>query len=587
MKNEPSSCCSDKPRRIETISGAEIDIDTIREILGNHPDVRDASLEVVEDGRGGSLLDATVVLEPGLSPSDELKLELAWHVGIESGHFSIFRDISFTGTGRDEALIAEREEGLTGTVTISGHEIRTSEVERVLESCTGVVRARVIGVPDTRKGHVLKAFVSLAADVHPSEDLMNELAWQASIGVGPMIAFREIEFVPRGSGTEGNDLAHGLVHRQVHGSGHGHVHGQVSTPGIEVTVTGKGAGTVPGQGKIIPAPKGRPTPGQGGVAPGTGGHSTPGKGRASSGTGEKDGGSGSEGSAHSTPDGMLIVDGIREDGGSFRISGHRISTTEITRSLLTHPYIRDAAVVTVPDDRYGETMKAFVKLREGVTPSNDLKLELAWHVMTELKPVSVFRNIDLGTEPSPASDGAVPAPAPDFHPAATVPVMAPPPEVPVSVPEVPPAASVPVMAIPSVAPDSAADPHSPPHSAGIAAGCPPDGVSHRTGETAERVERILSDHPVVSEAIVVGVKDEVHGQALQAFVTLREGYHPSEDLMTDLAWTARTELDEDIVFRSIRFRQFFPESLPRADLISLLKADAMDVPAMFTITIAD
>jgi acyl-coenzyme A synthetase/AMP-(fatty) acid ligase len=239
---------------------------------------------------------------------------------------------------------------------------------------------------------------------------------------------------------------------------------------------------------------------------------------------------------------MVIVDEVKEDGNVIRISSHRISTTEITRSLLAHPYIQDAAVVTVPDDRNGETMKAFVKLKEGVDPSNDLKLELAWHVMTDLKPISVFKSIEL--EPTaPVTDSASKEGGKEDGRDTT-----------------------PVERL-------------------ITRGV--EEMLTHDGPLSERVENILAMHGSVSEAIVISVRDRVHGQALQAFVTLNDGHSPTEDLMEELAWHARTEIGPDVVFKSIKFRRFFPVTESRETLEALLKADAMEIPAMMSITIAD
>jgi acetyl-CoA synthetase len=57
-------------------------------------------------------------------------------------------------------------------------------------------------------------------------------------------------------------------------------------------------------------------------------------------------------------------------------------------------------------------------------------------------------------------------------------------------------------------------------------------AGHRIG-TME-VESALVDHPSVAEAAVVGRTHELKGQALAAFVTLKEGNHPSPDLRDDL-----------------------------------------------------
>jgi acetyl-CoA synthetase len=57
-------------------------------------------------------------------------------------------------------------------------------------------------------------------------------------------------------------------------------------------------------------------------------------------------------------------------------------------------------------------------------------------------------------------------------------------------------------------------------------------AGHRLG-TAE-VESALVDHPGVAEAAVVGKPHEIKGQAVAAFVTLKEGQTPSDALATEL-----------------------------------------------------
>ena len=57
-------------------------------------------------------------------------------------------------------------------------------------------------------------------------------------------------------------------------------------------------------------------------------------------------------------------------------------------------------------------------------------------------------------------------------------------------------------------------------------------AGHRIG-TME-VESALVDHPRVAEAAVVGRPHEIKGQAVAAFVTLKEGSHGSEMLIAEL-----------------------------------------------------
>ncbi len=76
-------------------------------------------------------------------------------------------------------------------------------------------------------------------------------------------------------------------------------------------------------------------------------------------------------------------------------------------------------------------------------------------------------------------------------------------------------------------------------------------AGHRIG-TME-VESALVDHPAVAEAAVVGKVHELKGQAIAAFVTLREGHHPSAGLKDDLRDHVATKIGaiakpDDVIF---------------------------------------
>jgi acetyl-CoA synthetase len=57
-------------------------------------------------------------------------------------------------------------------------------------------------------------------------------------------------------------------------------------------------------------------------------------------------------------------------------------------------------------------------------------------------------------------------------------------------------------------------------------------AGHRIGTT--EVESALVDHPSVAEAAVVGKADELKGQAIAAFVTVKDGVEATESLRQEL-----------------------------------------------------
>ena len=194
MKSEQLTSCTCCPQKIAAISGKRIDLNEIEQILVSHESVHTAELTVVMGDKGINLLHAQVQLAEDTTPANELKLDLAWHVGAESGNFSVFKDIEFSETESDDAEEGEEISPQSGIVHISGHRISTMEVEQALLSFDGVVKAKIIGVPDARKGEILKAFITLKEGMVVHHDLKTDLAWHARIEVSPVIVFRDIVF---------------------------------------------------------------------------------------------------------------------------------------------------------------------------------------------------------------------------------------------------------------------------------------------------------------------------------------------------------------------------------------------------------
>lgn len=63
------------------------------------------------------------------------------------------------------------------------------------------------------------------------------------------------------------------------------------------------------------------------------------------------------------PDGWLYVVDRKKD--MINASGFKVWPREVEDVLYTHPAVREAAVVGVPDPYRGETVKAYVSLRPG------------------------------------------------------------------------------------------------------------------------------------------------------------------------------------------------------------------------------
>ena len=77
----------------------------------------------------------------------------------------------------------------------------------------------------------------------------------------------------------------------------------------------------------------------------------------------------------------------------IKIAAHRIGTIEIESALLKHPGVAEAAVVGRPDPLRGEVACAFVVLKGGYEPSEDLKDSLRELVKKTLGPIVIVSDI--------------------------------------------------------------------------------------------------------------------------------------------------------------------------------------------------
>ncbi len=92
------------------------------------------------------------------------------------------------------------------------------------------------------------------------------------------------------------------------------------------------------------------------------------------------------------------------------------------------------------------------------------------------------------------------------------------------------------------------------------------------------VESALMEHPAVAEAGVIGVPDPAAGEAVKAFVALKPGWQPSDELRRDLLGHARKRLGRAIAPREIDFRPGLPKTRSGKIMRRLLKARELGLP---------
>ena len=111
---------------------------------------------------------------------------------------------------------------------------------------------------------------------------------------------------------------------------------------------------------------------------------------------------------HSGDLGVMHPDGyieLRDRAKDIVISGgENISTVEVEQALMSHPCVLEAAVVGVPDDKWGERPKAYVVLRAGARATQE---DLIAHARSKIARYKVPREIDITVELPKTSTGKI------------------------------------------------------------------------------------------------------------------------------------------------------------------------------------
>jgi acetyl-CoA synthetase len=85
-------------------------------------------------------------------------------------------------------------------------------------------------------------------------------------------------------------------------------------------------------------------------------------------------------------DGYYWITGRVDD--VINVAGHRLGTAEVESALVAHPKVAESAVVGYPHDIKGQGIYAYVTLKAGIDPTEDLRKELVQWVRKEIGPIA-------------------------------------------------------------------------------------------------------------------------------------------------------------------------------------------------------
>lgn len=101
------------------------------------------------------------------------------------------------------------------------------------------------------------------------------------------------------------------------------------------------------------------------------------------------------------------------------------------------------------------------------------------------------------------------------------------------------------------------------------------------------IESVLIEHPSVAEAAAIGKPDAIATEVVKAFVSLKDGYEPSEELITDIKQFARKKLSAYSRPREIEFIESLPKTRSGKIMRRLLKARELGLPEGDTSTLEE
>jgi long-chain acyl-CoA synthetase len=99
-----------------------------------------------------------------------------------------------------------------------------------------------------------------------------------------------------------------------------------------------------------------------------------------------------------------IVDRVKD---MINVGGLNVYPKEVEHVLYEHPAVAECAVVGIPHERKGETVKAFVVLKPGHEPSEQLAEELKQHCLREIAAYKHPREIEFVSELPKTASGKI------------------------------------------------------------------------------------------------------------------------------------------------------------------------------------
>ena len=93
------------------------------------------------------------------------------------------------------------------------------------------------------------------------------------------------------------------------------------------------------------------------------------------------------------PDGFYVL--VDRKANMIISGGENVYPSEVENAVGSHPAVKDAAVIGIPHDKWGESVHAVVILGEGHEPTEGLKEEIKRQCRTKIAGFKVPKSIDF------------------------------------------------------------------------------------------------------------------------------------------------------------------------------------------------
>ena len=101
------------------------------------------------------------------------------------------------------------------------------------------------------------------------------------------------------------------------------------------------------------------------------------------------------------------------------------------------------------------------------------------------------------------------------------------------------------------------------------------------------MESALVSHPSVAEAGVIGKPDQMRGEIIKAFISLKPGVKPSESLKEEISQYVKRHLAGHAYPREIEFIDKLPKTRSGKIMRRILKAKELGLPIGDTSTLEE